>query len=35
MEPADTDSSLRRNEETYFKLLELLTPLNKENLTGM
>jgi hypothetical protein len=26
---------LRRNEETYFKLLELLTPLNKENLTGM
>jgi hypothetical protein len=35
MESADTDSSLRRNEEAYFKLLELITPLIQENLTGM
>ena len=26
MESADTDSSLRKNEETYFKLLELVPP---------
>jgi hypothetical protein len=35
MESADTDSSLRRNEEKYFKLLELITPLIQENLPGM
>jgi len=27
METADTDSSIRRNEETYLKILELVTPL--------
>jgi hypothetical protein len=35
MESADIDSSLRSNEETYFKLLELFTPLIPENLTEM
>jgi len=35
METADTDNSLRRNEETYLKFLELVTPLIQENLTGL